>query len=712
MNDALLIRLRADDGQFTEVTRRAAENLNEVSRTSSATNQSLTRLAAGSGVTRNQMQQLNYTLSDTVSSLASNISPVTILLQQGPQLVDAFGGVNNTFRGLLGLLNPVKVGLGALAVVAGALGFAAFQGRKDWQELQSAIVVSGNAAGVTGSQIQAMADRVSSGSRQTISASRQLLVDLVQSGRVSSGVLESTAQAVAAVADATGRDAKTVVREFLSMGNGVARWAAEHNKAYNFISGEQFRYIQRLEQQGQAERAAVFVNQRLIEHLDKQGESLGYLDRMLNAAARGWSRFWAAAKGVGAPQSSNDRMQELQAELAGLQGQLANNERMGRGNATIAGLGSLNEGLRAQIRGLNASLMVAMRQVDEENLGAERRAQAAKDAKSEIDDALKPKGRARKPEFVGVPDREIRDIEGDRRRDEREQIVSMFRQEIAEDDSRERRLSQMAQFSEQVVLATEQANVSMIASNRQRGLAVLELERRQLMARVQQLATNAQQRRALEDEVSAYVVARQQQLTEELKPEWQRMLEAWDDTHEAMRRTQDQFLTGFVNQGRSAFEQFNLTGRISATGLVNFMRAEFARMVYDRFLAGMVANVGNTIFSAIFGSVGGGGGGAGSAPTGGSGLRFGGGAATGSNYIERDMLTILHKGEAVIPQKFNPYAGGGGAPALGGGVVINQTFHVAAGVDREAMATAAEAGRAAAVAQIAEMVRRGNAAVA
>jgi hypothetical protein len=77
------------------------------------------------------------------------------------------------------------------------------------------------------------------------------------------------------------------------------------------------------------------------------------------------------------------------------------------------------------------------------------------------------------------------------------------------------------------------------------------------------------------------------------------------------------------------------------------------------------------------------------------------------------MLTILHKGEAVIPKKFNPYGGAGsGGSGLGGGVVIHQTFNVAAGADREAMVTAAEAGRAAAVAQITEMMRRGNAAVA
>jgi hypothetical protein len=39
---------------------------------------------------------------------------------------------------------------------------------------------------------------------------------------------------------------------------------------------------------------------------------------------------------------------------------------------------------------------------------------------------------------------------------------------------------------------------------------------------------------------------------------------------------------------------------------------------------------------------------------------IGGGAATGTNFVERDMLTIIHKGEAVVPKAFNPYAGYGG----------------------------------------------------
>ena len=48
-----------------------------------------------------------------------------------------------------------------------------------------------------------------------------------------------------------------------------------------------------------------------------------------------------------------------------------------------------------------------------------------------------------------------------------------------------------------------------------------------------------------------------------------------------------------------------------------------------------------------------------------------GGADTGTNMLERDMITLVHKGEAIVPKAYNPAAGGRGAG--GGNVYITNT---------------------------------------
>jgi hypothetical protein len=54
------------------------------------------------GLTRQQALALTYTFNDVTASLASGISPMTILLQQGGQLSQAFNGVSNTVSVLIG----------------------------------------------------------------------------------------------------------------------------------------------------------------------------------------------------------------------------------------------------------------------------------------------------------------------------------------------------------------------------------------------------------------------------------------------------------------------------------------------------------------------------------------------------------------------------------------------------------------------------------
>ncbi len=67
------------------------------------------------------MRMLPAQFTDVATQLAGGQNPRLILLQQGGQVKDSFGGIIPTFRALLGTISPVMVGIGALSVATGAL---------------------------------------------------------------------------------------------------------------------------------------------------------------------------------------------------------------------------------------------------------------------------------------------------------------------------------------------------------------------------------------------------------------------------------------------------------------------------------------------------------------------------------------------------------------------------------------------------------------
>lgn len=70
------------------------------------------------------MRMLPAQFTDIATQLAGGQNPWLILLQQGGQVKDSFGGIIPTFRALLGTISPLMVGIGALSAATGALFYA------------------------------------------------------------------------------------------------------------------------------------------------------------------------------------------------------------------------------------------------------------------------------------------------------------------------------------------------------------------------------------------------------------------------------------------------------------------------------------------------------------------------------------------------------------------------------------------------------------
>ena len=94
-------------------------------------------------------------ITDIVVGLQGGQAPMTVLLQQGGQLKDMFGGIVPAVRALgttaLGLVNPFTVAGGVAAMLA----LAYKQGSAEADEFRRAIVMSGNAAGTSVGRLRA-----------------------------------------------------------------------------------------------------------------------------------------------------------------------------------------------------------------------------------------------------------------------------------------------------------------------------------------------------------------------------------------------------------------------------------------------------------------------------------------------------------------------------------------------------------------------------
>jgi phage-related minor tail protein len=284
------------------------------------------QLGKSAFASRNQLLTLQYTIGDIAASAASGISPLTILLQQGGQVIDAFtgpgaqgGGVGAFFKGLLSFVTPLRLALGGVAAAATATAFAFYEGSKQSKAFADSLVLTGGYAGVTEGQFNALAKSVAATGEISASTARKFGQALISTGEVGPRVLGSATEAAARYGAATGKTAQEVAGDFASMSRDVVAWATEHNRSLNFLSVAQFRQIRTLQEQGRAAEAQGIVYDALNLRFRGLEDNLTGLDKLLRGTANLWDKFWDAATGTGRAQTVEENLKRaiaLQATLA------------------------------------------------------------------------------------------------------------------------------------------------------------------------------------------------------------------------------------------------------------------------------------------------------------------------------------------------------------------------------------------------------------
>jgi len=285
------------------------------------------QLGKSAFASRNQLLTLQYTISDVVASAGSGISPLTILLQQGGQVYDAFagqGGIRAGISAVTGIFTPFRVavlsGVGAL----GLLGAAFFKGSAESKAFADAIVLSGNAAGLTEGRFKELAANIAESGQVTQSAAREYALALAATGEIGPKSFDKAAEAAAKFGAATGKSAKDVASQFASLTRDVSAGAADLNKSLNFLTAAQLQQIRSLQDNGKAADALGIVYGALSTRLDALEPNLTTLDGLLRAGANAWDTFWTAAKdATGGNDTVERKLQIAKDNLISVQQRLA-----------------------------------------------------------------------------------------------------------------------------------------------------------------------------------------------------------------------------------------------------------------------------------------------------------------------------------------------------------------------------------------------------
>lgn len=326
-------------------------------------------------------------LTDIFVSLQGGQAPLTVLLQQGGQLKDMFGGITPAARALgstlMGLVNPATLATGALA----AVGVAALQGSKEMEGYQKAIALSGNRIGVTVSSLARDAEGISEKTGQSVSSLAAALSTLAQGGATTRDQLGAAASAAVAFEKATGQAVDKTADAFKSIQEGPVKAIEKLNAQYNFLTPNIYRQIRALEESGDKAGAARLATEQYINALSNMSKevqsSAGILERSWNAITGAAKSAWDAMLGLGRASTPQEQLNRLQQQLAQLE---SSGPIMGRG-------ADRGVDVRARmIEQTKTAIAAAQGRVDAENKSAEaakKNAEATDKTIKSLDDAAK-----------------------------------------------------------------------------------------------------------------------------------------------------------------------------------------------------------------------------------------------------------------------------------------------------------------------------------
>lgn len=290
-------------------------------------NSALKGVTLTSGQYRQAMRQLPMQMTDIVTSLASGMPPWLVAVQQGGQIKDSFGGFGNSLKAITSLITPWKVamfgGVGALT----AFGVAAYQGSKELSEYNKQLILTGNYAGKTKSQLNDLA-RALSGDGITQYKMADALAQVVGSGSFSGSQVDMVANVAAKMEKATGQSIDETIKQFQRLKDQPVQAVMELDKSLHFLTATQLEQITTLQEQGRSSEAAKLAMESYANAMDDRTkqikENLGALERAWVWVGDAAKNAWDKMLDIGREKTVEEQISQIEGRLMAYKGPSSN----------------------------------------------------------------------------------------------------------------------------------------------------------------------------------------------------------------------------------------------------------------------------------------------------------------------------------------------------------------------------------------------------
>ncbi|MCE1969080.1 phage tail tape measure protein, partial [Enterobacter cloacae] len=205
-------------------------------------------------------------------------------------LISSFGGVGNALKAMLSMVTPARVAIGGLA---GAVLIAAKAGSDyftAYDEINKAIIRTGNIAGTSALQIIASSQSIAASTGATVGTVQSLMTELVGMGSLTQQQLEKAAGSTALAVQTGIVSAQDITKAYKDIEKDPVKALQSLNEQYNFLTVSQLKHVDDLIKQ-KDQTAAV------TQAMDLFGDTMAKRGEQAYDSLTPFGRLWLDIKG-------------------------------------------------------------------------------------------------------------------------------------------------------------------------------------------------------------------------------------------------------------------------------------------------------------------------------------------------------------------------------------------------------------------------------